>query len=118
MSREGAIFLALRRFAPCAVRSSCALRHHTPLLTPQSLSQIMMSNTESPVKLSSLEQRINVEIRRIVLYLAAVCFTGAVGSFIWKHNKMLDAWYLRWTEADAEDPTQNLEVRGCARSEA
>ncbi|GMI14936.1 hypothetical protein TrLO_g10401 [Triparma laevis f. longispina] len=65
--------------------------------------KIMMSNSESPVKLSSLEQRINVEIKRIVFYLAAVCFLGAIGSFTWKNKHMLNAWYLKWTDADADD---------------
>ena len=58
--------------------------------------KIMMSNSESPVKTSSLELRINVEIKKVVLYLIAVCLFGAVGNFVWKNQEMLDAWYLKW----------------------
>ena len=65
--------------------------------------KIMMSNSESPVKTSSLELRINVEIKRVVLYLVVVCLFGASGNFVWKNNEMLDAWYLKWSTTDADE---------------
>ena len=68
--------------------------------------KIMMSNTESPVKTSSLELRINVEIRRVVLYLVAVCLLGSIGNFVWKNDHMLDAWYLKWSESDIDETSK------------
>ena len=58
--------------------------------------KIMMSNTTAPNKVSSLEQRISTEIKRVVLYLLAVCLLGAVGAIVWDLKKMEDAYYLKW----------------------
>ena len=54
--------------------------------------KIMMSNTEVPTKLSSLEHRISREIKQVVLYLICVCFVGAVGAVVWDIRKMEDAY--------------------------
>ena len=69
--------------------------------------KIMMSNTAAPVKSSSLELRINVQIKRIVLYLIAVCTLGAVGAFVWMVNNMDDANYLLWNKELILDTATN-----------
>jgi len=56
--------------------------------------KIMMSNSESPVKQSSLEMRINGEIKWVVGYLMAVCALGAFGAYFWMDKGSTETGYL------------------------
>lgn len=59
--------------------------------------KIMMSNTETKPKSSFLETQASIEIQRIIILLAIVCFTGATGSAIWNSvHHVKDIWYLHW----------------------
>jgi phospholipid-transporting ATPase len=60
--------------------------------------KIMMSAAVTKSKRSSLETACSTEIRKIILLLAIVCFTGATGQAIWnKQNDIEGIWYLNWT---------------------
>jgi phospholipid-translocating P-type ATPase (flippase) len=59
----------------------------------------MMSNVSVPPKQSSLEIRINQEIKKVVAYLVCVCLIGAVGCYAWNANNIGEGhvgavWYL------------------------
>ena len=57
--------------------------------------KIMMSSTEAKAKTSNLESKAGIEIYRIILLLATVCFAGATGLSIWDaENDVWNIWYL------------------------
>jgi phospholipid-transporting ATPase len=59
--------------------------------------KIMMSNTVTKPKTSFLETATSREIRRIIILLAIVCFTGATGEAIFNHIKSVkQSWYIAW----------------------
>ena len=60
--------------------------------------KIMMSSAITKSKRSTLEAATSSEIRKIIMLLGVVCFTGATGQVIWnKQNNITDIWYLHWT---------------------
>lgn len=59
--------------------------------------KIMMSSTTTRSKTSRLETKASDEIKKIIIFLAILCFTGATGQAIW--NTVHDVkkhWYLDW----------------------
>ncbi len=59
--------------------------------------KIMMSSATTKSKRSSLETACSTEIRKIILLLGIVCFTGATGQVIWNNqNDVANIWYLNW----------------------
>jgi magnesium-transporting ATPase (P-type) len=61
--------------------------------------KIMMSNTETKPKTSFLESQSSIEIQRIILLLAFVCFWGATGQAIVNDQVDINSiWYLHWNE--------------------
>ncbi len=54
--------------------------------------KVMMSSQEGIMKKSSLELRVNVQIKRLVIVLFIICIVGALCSLAWEaaHNP----WYL------------------------
>lgn len=57
--------------------------------------KIMMSSTATKPKTSFLETATSKEIKRIILLLVLICFTGATGSAIFSESKGLrDSWYI------------------------
>ena len=60
--------------------------------------KIMMSSTSTRSKTSKLETRASDEIKKIIIFLAILCFTGATGQGIWNSvHHVHDMWYLDWT---------------------
>ena len=61
--------------------------------------KIMMSSTTTKSKTSNLESATSREIRKIILLLLLVCFTGATGQTVWnKENDIDDIRYLDWDQ--------------------
>lgn len=59
--------------------------------------KIMMSSAATRSKTSLLETKASDEIKKIIILLAIVCFTGATGQAIWNSvNRVKDMWYLDW----------------------
>ncbi|KAJ1410249.1 hypothetical protein B484DRAFT_402969, partial [Ochromonadaceae sp. CCMP2298] len=59
--------------------------------------KIMMSSASTKTKRSSLEVQCSNEIVRIIVLLAAVCVTGALGQALWNsQNDVSTIWYLKW----------------------
>lgn len=59
--------------------------------------KIMMSSAITKSKRSSLEAACSTEIRKIIILLGVVCFTGATGQVVWnKQNDVANIWYLDW----------------------
>ncbi len=59
--------------------------------------KIMMSSSTTRSKTSNLEALASVQIQRIIILLALVCFAGATGQAIWNQvNTVGDLWYLSW----------------------
>ena len=57
--------------------------------------KIMMSNTVTKPKTSFLETATSQEIKRIIILLALVCFTGATGEAIFNRIKSVkQSWYI------------------------
>lgn len=60
--------------------------------------KIMMGNSETKPKTSFLESQASIEIQRIIILLAFVCFWGATGQAIWNdQNNISGIWYLNWS---------------------
>ena len=61
--------------------------------------KIMMSSTSTPSKTSTLETEAAKQIKRIIILLLIICFTGATGQAVWNNDlpvAVQDQWYLRW----------------------
>lgn len=57
--------------------------------------KIMMSSVATKAKVSSLDAASSQQIRKIIILLSIVCFTGAVGNTGWNQAKSVDSlWYL------------------------
>jgi phospholipid-transporting ATPase len=57
--------------------------------------KVMMSNTKTRPKTSSLEQSASNEIKRIILLLIVVCSIGATGNAIFDNSQNINhSWYL------------------------
>ena len=58
--------------------------------------KIMMTSKETKPKTSSMEAAVSVQITRIVILLASVCFIGAIGTTWWNNdNDSSTIWYLQ-----------------------
>jgi phospholipid-transporting ATPase len=61
--------------------------------------KIMMSSTTTKSKTSRLETAASNEIKKIILFLAVLCFTGATGQAIWNSvHHVENMWYLHWAD--------------------
>ena len=59
--------------------------------------KIMMSNTVTKPKTSYLETCTSKEIKRIILLLVFICFTGATGEAVFSRVKgVKNSWYIDW----------------------
>lgn len=64
--------------------------------------KIMMSSVETKAKTSSLESFASLQIQRIIILLAVICFVGTTGQAIWDgDNNATSIWYLDWGSLSA-----------------
>jgi phospholipid-transporting ATPase len=79
----------------------CALRNTDFILgvvvNTGSDTKIMMSNTVTRSKTSSLETESSSQIKSIIILLALLCFWGATGMSVWNSFVNVgNVWYLHW----------------------
>jgi phospholipid-transporting ATPase len=64
--------------------------------------KIMMSSVATKAKTSSLESFASLQIQRIIILLALLCFIGTTGQAIWDgDNEASTIWYLDWSSLSA-----------------
>ncbi|KAF1318028.1 Phospholipid-transporting atpase drs2, partial [Globisporangium splendens] len=68
--------------------------------------KIMMASSNTPMKWSNMERRLNRQIMYICALMVVLCLTGAIASAIWNHSNLSrhrgeGAWYLYDNNATA-----------------
>lgn len=78
--------------------------------------KIMMASSNTPIKWSNMERRLNQQIRYICFLMVALCLVGAICSTAWNHSNLgrtrdAHAWYLFDSSATAvKSPAGNFFV--------